>query len=126
MSDYYENLINLLKLFKNRPHHLAKYLINNELLNSDFIEKLKKTKISDISEKELNFNSIEEMEKFYLSLINIENIEKKSQIELKIEINEKLDKAIELEDYEEAVRLRDFMNIKNIKRIKKSKPFNKK
>ena len=119
MSDYYENLINLLKLFKNRPHHLAKYLINNELLNSDFIEKLKKTKISDISEKELNFNSIEEMEKFYLSLINIENIEKKSQIELKIEINEKLDKAIELEDYEEAVRLRDFMNIKNIKRIKK-------
>lgn len=118
MNDYYENLLNLLKLFKNRPHHLAKYLINNEVLNNDFIEKLKENKISDVSEKELNFNSIEEMENFYYSLINFKTGDKTNE-EIQLLLNNKLNTAIDNEDYEEAVRIRDYMFINNIKRIKK-------
>lgn len=119
MSDYYENLINLLKLFKNRPHHLAKYLINNEVLNNSFLEKLKKNKISDISENELNFNSIEEMENFYFSLIDFKTGDKTNE-EIQLELNNKLNIAIDNEDYEEAARIRDYMTIKKIKRIKKN------
>lgn len=117
MSDHYENLLKLLKLFKNRPYHLTKYLIDNLALNEDFIEKLKNSRISDSFSKELNFNSIEEMEKFYISLIDIKNIEQKSDKEIKIELNVKLQEAIRLENYEEASRIRDYMCIKNIKKI---------
>lgn len=120
MNDKYENLLKLLKLFKNRPYHLTKYLIDNSALNEDFIEKLKESEISEISEKELNFNSIEEMENFYVSLIDIKNLEQKDSNEIKIELNEKLEEAIRLENYEEAARIRDYMNIKNIKRNKKN------
>jgi excinuclease UvrABC helicase subunit UvrB len=116
MNNEYENLIKLLKMFKNRPYHLAKYLLNNSALDKNFLSKLNISDINDFNE--LNFTSIDEMENFYLSLIDVKNLEKKSKEELKIELNEKLDEAIKNENYEEAARLRDYMQIKSIKRKK--------
>ena len=40
-EDLYRNLVILLKMFKNRPFHLAKYLIENSALTEDFIKKIK-------------------------------------------------------------------------------------
>ena len=39
-DDLYNNLVTLLKMFKNRPHHLAKYFIENSSLDKDFIRKI--------------------------------------------------------------------------------------
>jgi hypothetical protein len=36
-ENLYRNLVLLIKLFKNRPYHLAKYLIENSALTEDFI-----------------------------------------------------------------------------------------
>ena len=40
MNEFQNNLINFLKLFKNRPYHLAKYLIDNSALTKDFYNKI--------------------------------------------------------------------------------------
>ena len=41
-EELYRSLVILLKMFKNRPYHLAKYLVENSALTDEFIKKLKK------------------------------------------------------------------------------------
>ena len=54
-NDSYKNLVSLLNLFKNRPYHLAKYLIDNSALSDKFIKDvLNNNKLSKISEKFCN------------------------------------------------------------------------
>jgi hypothetical protein len=125
MSSEYENLLIVLKLFQNRPHHLTKFLIENKALNSDFLSKLSDSdKLSDMSKNgikdyHLHFNTISEMKKYYSSLIDdLENLKrKKTKEELTEELNEKLKFAIESENYEEASRIRDYMKINNIQKL---------
>lgn len=119
-EEIYNKLTALLKLFKNRPYHLAKYLLDNSAFSDDFLNNLlKSSKISDLSKsnKEIdeNFTSISQMEDFYKSLIN--DIEGKSKREVKINLNKKLNKLIDSENFEEAAKLRDYMIRNNIKRI---------
>lgn len=119
-EEVYNKLTALLKLFKNRPYHLAKYLLDNSAFSDDFLNNLlKSSKISDLSksDKEINenFTSISQMEDFYKSLIN--DIEGKSKREVKINLNKKLNKLIDSENFEEAAKLRDYMIRNNIKRI---------
>jgi hypothetical protein len=126
-SDSYKNLITLLKLFKNRPYHLAKYLLDNSALNKKFIESvLNNTNLDNLSSDEninqnnpkpLNFISISQMEDFYASLIDEKEMVKKSQEEIQKEINQKLDNLISEERFEEAAHIRDWMKMKKIKRI---------
>lgn len=121
-SESYQNLLVVLKLFQNRPHHLTSFLLENKALNSDFLEKLTDSqKLSDmatngIKDNYLHFNSISEMKKYYQSLLddleNLKNLKTKEEIE--IELNEKLKKAIENERYEDASRIRDYMKANNI------------
>jgi hypothetical protein len=50
MTRLYKNLIYILKLFKNRPYHLAEYLIENEAFNERFLKKLLESdKLSEMS-----------------------------------------------------------------------------
>jgi hypothetical protein len=124
-SESYQNLLIVLKLFQNRPHHLSKFLIENKALNSDFLEKITDSdKLSDMAENGikdnyLHFNSISEMKKYYSSLIDdLENLrKKKSKEELEIDVNQKLKSAIEREDYEDATRIRDYMRLNNINKL---------
>ena len=47
----HKNLILLLKLFKNRPYHLSKYLLDNDAFTEDFLNKIKVSdKLSNISD----------------------------------------------------------------------------
>lgn len=115
-----ENLITLLKIFKNRPYHLAKYLIDNFAFNDVFLDKIRNSqKLSQLSDKfqhEPEFRTIADMEEFYNSLIE-EELNMKVDIEkLTQECNSKLEKLVNSEKYEEAAILRDFMKKNGIKK----------
>ena len=115
-----ENLVNLLKMFKNRPNHLAKYLIDNSALNKTFINKLMKSgKLSKPPEgTDTYISNISEMEDYYNSILDPIKIGNKTLEEVTKELNDKMDELITNERFEEAAKLRDYMNKKSIKRIK--------
>jgi hypothetical protein len=116
----YKNLIKLLKMFKNRPHHLAKFLINNSAFSKNFSKNLvNNKKINNLNEEEIEINkfftSIDEMEDFYNSFID--EMDGKSKEDIEMEINKKLDNLLKYEKFEEATKIRDYMKRNNIKRI---------
>jgi hypothetical protein len=123
MKDY-DNLLMILKLFQNRPHHLTKFLLDNGALNQDFLTKISESdKLSEMSkigikENHLHFSDISEMKKYYQSLLDdLDGLKnRKSREELTNELNDKLRKAIDIEDFEEASRIRDYMKTNNIKK----------
>jgi len=123
-EDLYRNLVILLKMFKNRPYHLAKYLIENSALTNEFIKKVSEN--SKLSEEEnkskqpIYFLDIGKMNDYYSSFTDdIKLLESgKSLFEIETELNEKLNKFLFEEKYEEAARLRDYMAKNKIKRIK--------
>lgn len=113
--DKYDKLVSLVKLFDNKPHHLVKYLLKNDALREDFINKvINNNKLDEISEGDNTapiFNSISEMEDYYMSFIE----EQDKDIEtLTQELNEKLEKYISDERYEDAAKIRDYMKRNNI------------
>lgn len=118
----YRNLSILLKLFKNRPNHLAKYLIENSAFSDEFTSSIiNSKKLDDMSQEDMhnyfmdeyNYNNIylndfEEMNNYYTDIIENNNIDI-NMIELSKELNMKLQKCIIDERYEEAAKVRDFM-----------------
>jgi hypothetical protein len=125
-EDLYKNLVLLLKMLKNRPFHLAKYLIENSALREDFLkkisnsEKLKEfSQDDDLKSKNL-FHDINQMNEYYNSLTD--DIKKigvsKTPEEISTALNLKLESLILEENYEDAAKLRDYMFRNNIKRIR--------
>lgn len=113
-DEFQNNLVNFLKLFKNRPYHLAKYLIDNSALTKDFYNRISK---ADKIENNKYFTDITEMNEFFNSLLDVKK-SKKSIEEITKEVNLKMDDLIKNENFEEAVRLRDYMIKNKIKRLK--------
>ena len=125
-EELYKNLVSLLKLFKNRPYHLAKYLIDNSAFSKTFVDKvLKSEKLNEFSEDKIEsintsvyFVNISQMEDFYNSLLDemkeISNI--KNTEEISNELNGRLNELIKNEKYEEAAKIRDYMNKNGIKK----------
>lgn len=107
------NLISLFKLFKNRPYHLTKYLLDNSAFTKEFLEKIdKSSKLSSVSENEIQsyFGNINQMEDFYNSLLEESKLPMKlSKKDIAEELNKKLSQLIKEERYEEAAALRDYM-----------------
>lgn len=104
------NIVNLIRLFKNRHHHLVKFLIENNAFNQNFIEKVvNNDRLSQINEFK-TFHDIGEMNDYFESLINDGTGDYHNNI------NDKLDKLIREEKYEDAARIRDYMIKNNIKR----------
>ena len=127
-EDFYNNLVNFLKLFKNRPNHLAKYLLDNSAINKDFIKKISSNdQLKDISNNDdfsnspIYFADINKMNDYYNSFTDdIKRLNKgKTPEEIEDEMNERLEKFISDEKYEDAARLRDYMQRSKIKRNKK-------
>lgn len=130
-NNLYRNLTILLKIFKNRPNHLAKYLIDNMAFNDIFIENLiNSEKLNDMSPSETQsyfselmnldapyFSNYEEMNDYYNEMMiqDIKQLQDSSKIEY--ELNEKMDGYLYEEKYEEAAKLRDYMKRNNINRI---------
>ncbi len=52
-EELYRSLVIMLKMFKNRPYHLAKYLVENSALTEDFIKKIKNSdRLKELNEDE--------------------------------------------------------------------------
>lgn len=123
-DDIYKNLVTLLKLFKNRPYHLAKFLIDKDALNEKFSKDIKNSsKLSELdstkNSKSLNFLSISQMDDYFQSLFESEQIKPKTPQQIEKELNKELDKLLKEENYEEAACLRDYMVMKGFKRKSK-------
>lgn len=128
-EELYRGLVILLKMFKNRPYHLAKYLVENNALTNDFIKKVissdRLKKITEEPEQKMlpvpiYFIDISKMDSFYNSFIYDQDepiYGSKDINEITIELNEKLNNFIKVERFEEAARVRDYMIINNIKRL---------
>jgi cysteinyl-tRNA synthetase len=115
------NLVNLFKLFKNRPHHLTRFLLDQDALKDNFLKKINNnSKLSNLDSADINeyFNSIDDMKDHYSLYINDVEISKrkKTKEELIEELNLKIKESIELENYEEAARIRDYMIRNNLKK----------
>ena len=115
-------------MFKNRPYHLAKYLIENSALTPEFIKKVSENgKLTNLSEENddkskqpIYFLDIGKMNDYYSSFTDdIKLLEKgKTPSEIEADFNEKLNKLLMEEKYEDAARVRDYMAKNKIKRIK--------
>ncbi len=127
-SKLYKNLTILLKIFKNRPNHLSKYLIENNAFNKEFVKKIldsdKLNKFSEDPNNQLNFDSILEEEYFTtfeeVDSFCIDILEKSSSKDLKEiedEWNLKLITHLQNEEYEQAAKVRDYMVRNKIKII---------
>ena len=132
-EELYRSLVIMLKMFKNRPYHLAKYLVENSALTEDFIKKIKNSdRLKELNKEDessiqkllplpvpVYFVDISQMENFYNSFIDdIKQLSKEKNIEeITKDLNKKLDALIKQEKYEEAARVRDYMNRNKIKRI---------
>jgi hypothetical protein len=122
---FYKNLITILKLFNNRPHHLAKYLIESGAFDDKFIKKLMDSeKLNEIGQegsnilvKSIYFVDIVQMTDYFNSFTEEIKTKSKSPKTIAKELNQKLDKFLKEEKYEDAIRIRDYMNKNNIKRI---------
>jgi len=121
----YKKFIIFLEMFQNRPHHLARFLLENNILTVDFLKKLSDNttlnQITDVNKmkEEIYFKNIAEMKKYYKSIIYPIEDERgnMSKKEWAIEVNTRLYEAIERENYEEASRLRDYMIRYNIRKL---------
>ncbi len=108
-KQFIDNFIKLIKLFKNKPHFLTKFLLNNYAFDKKFVdtiqtsEFLTKIKRSDYN---LNFKNFDEMNQYFFNIVNsgIKNIK-----ETKKDFNKNLKKLLDEEKYEEASKLRDYM-----------------
>lgn len=125
-DDIYRNLVTFLKLFKNRPYHLAKFLIENGAITEKFEKDiLNSSKLNELnSEEEISpsikpFISISQMEDYFQSILDTKDLKSKTNEQIEIELNTKLDNLLKDEKYEDAARLRDYMQIKGIKRNSK-------
>jgi len=107
----YHNLVKLLKLFQNRPNHLAKYLIDNLAFNDLFLKLLTESeKLNDLDSKTLpSFKDFEEMNDYYNIFDDSYKSKKKSPEKILADLAKKLEEYIKLEKYEDAIRIRDYM-----------------
>lgn len=117
MSEQEKIIVKLLKLFQNRPNHLAKILIDNIAFNDLFLKLLNESeKLKDMEPDSLPaFKDIEEMNN-YFNFFDDSYTKKKSPKKILEDLAIKLEECLKLEKYEDAIRIRDYMTkIKNKK-----------
>jgi hypothetical protein len=122
-DDIYKNLVTFLKLFKNRPYHLAKFLIDKKGLTDKFKKDIiNSDKLSELDNNEgknnkgIYFSSISQMEDYFQSLLEAKELKSKTPEQIESELNQKLDELLSNEKYEDAACLRDYMVMKGFKR----------
>ena len=121
MKNNSENLVNFFKLFKNRPHHLTRFLLDQDALTDKFLKKINNNqRLSELESFDINesFNSIDEMKDHFSLYINdVEiNSKKKTKEEIVAELIQRIKDAVENENYEEAAKIRDYMIRNNLKK----------
>ncbi len=119
-----KHLVAMLQVFKDKPNLLANYMIEygplkkrfvNKIINSDALNRISQS----IKEEEYVkpfFINLEEMQKYYNSLFEVEGETVKRQVNpilgsstTKEALFKQLNKALEVEDYSKAAKLRDYI-----------------
>lgn len=110
-DNHYQNLVKLLKVFQNRPNHLAKYLIDNLAFNDLFLKLLSESeRLSELDNNSLpNFKDYEEMNDYYNIFDDSYKSKRKSPEKIIKELSLKLEECLRLEKYEDAIRIRDYI-----------------
>jgi excinuclease UvrABC helicase subunit UvrB len=112
-----KKLSKFLTFFINRPNHLAKYLIDNDALNKDFLNKISSVDLPEMNDSkilEVYFVDINQMNNFFKNLVNKEKYPDLDNEGLLEELEKELQKSIMEERYEDAIRIRDYLkNIPN-------------
>jgi hypothetical protein len=107
----YRNLVRLLKMFQNRPNHLAKYLLDNIAFNDLFLKLLVESeKLSDLEDNPIPyFKDLDEMNDYYNVFDESYKSKKKNPKKILEDLTKKLEECLRLEKYEDAIRIRDYM-----------------
>jgi len=121
----YKNLVTILKMFKNRPYHLAKYLIENKALDEEFLKKiLENDKLSELGDDEsksivkaIYFVDISHMKDFFNAFSSDIVFREKTDTDIVKDLNQRLDECLKEERYEDAIRIRDYMSKNGIERF---------
>jgi hypothetical protein len=114
-DELFKKLTTLLKLFNNRPHHLAKFLLESDAFTLEFISIIRGFDDVVIEEKFKNINEINE----YFNRFLVVKDESGGRVKkMEKDLNNKLEFLLEMERYEDAARVRDYM-IKNKIKINK-------
>lgn len=113
---FIDNMKNLLSLFDCYDNILFYILIDNNAFKSDFIDKIVNNKklINDDLYLPEDLNYIE-FKNFFNDIINDYDSES-NLAELSIILNNKLKEAIVVDNYEEAIKLRDYMKKRGIRK----------
>jgi excinuclease UvrABC helicase subunit UvrB len=114
-----KKLTNFLNFFINRPNHLAKYLMDNDALNKEFLSRITSVDLPEINESkkvEVYFLDINQMNIFFKNLLNKEKYPDSNNEDLMQELEKELQKSILEERYEDAIRIRDYLKNINNKR----------
>lgn len=114
MDKQYNNLVTLLKMFVNRPWYLAKFLIENGAMNKHFLKRIMNNKHLENFIDNANFiDNISDMDEYYTKYIKKTNLSKEDQVEY---FNRILNDLIKNDEFEDAIKLRDYMLNKKIPR----------
>ena len=115
----HKKLTKFLSFFINRPNHLAKYLLDSDALNKDFLNKITNVDLPDSNDSkvlDVFFVDINHMKVFFKNLLNKEKYPDLNPESLSEELEKELEKCILEERYEDAIRIRDYLKNINIKR----------
>lgn len=101
-----DKLVLILSLFKDRPNHLAKFLIDNSAFNKTFMNKVSKCNTEIENDDYIdNINSLNDV---FNSILDPDS--------KPVNLDERLIELLMAERYEEAARIRDQINKKNKKK----------
>ena len=112
-------------MFKNRPYHLAKYLIENKALDEEFLKKiLENDKLSELGDDEsksivkaIYFVDISHMKDFFNAFSSDIVFREKTDTDIVKDLNQRLDECLKEERYEDAIMIRDYMSKNGIERF---------
>jgi hypothetical protein len=117
-SPSYKNLSSIINIFKGRPNHLAKFLIDSGAITEDFLKRIENddSKNLPIDSKKIQFTDFNDVKDYYSNLVSEVLSENEDKSLLEVEFNDKLDHLIKSERYEEAIEIRDYMAKMGFKR----------
>ena len=116
-NDNLNKLAKLFSFFNNRPNHLAKYLVESNAFNKEFLNKVTSVQIPELNNDkilDIYFVDINHMNNFFTNLLNKEKYPDSNPEKIEEDLQRELEKCIKEERYEDAIRIRDFLK-KNIK-----------
>lgn len=126
-DDLYNRLVKILATFSSKPYILAKMLVEMDLLSSEMKNMLLNNKNLDTIEPDdvdkYKFNNINDMNNYYLNIITgkykLSNNDEIEDIEsITKEYNRRLSLLVNEEKYEEAAKLKKYMDKHSIKIIR--------